>query len=173
MRKYRWLIVVVLAFAMIAAACGGDNTGDTTTTAAADGDTTTTTSGGGDETPTTDGGTGATGEVSVFGAFSGIEAQAVQTVIDEKINAVKGYTAEYEGSDSFEEQIKIRVDGGNPPDVALYPQPGSVVEQGDLGNAIALEDLGFEIADLEALFGRTWFLWVKAPTASTTVCRPT
>ena len=141
MKKYRWLIVVVLAFAMIAAACGdgdaGDGDGDgATTTAAADG-----------------GDGGATGEVSVFGAFSGIEAQAVQQVIDEKINAVKGYTAEYEGSDSFEEQIKIRVDGGNPPDVALYPQPGSVVEQGDLGNAIALEDLGFDIAELEALFG--------------------
>lgn len=151
MKKYRGLIVVVLAFAMIAAACGGDDTGETTTTAA--GGDTATTAGGGDETPTTAGETGATGEVSVFGAFSGIEAQAVQTVIDDKINAVKGYTAVYEGSDSFEEQIKIRVDGGNPPDVALYPQPGSVVEQGDLGNAIALEDLGFDIADLEALFG--------------------
>ncbi len=135
MRKNRWFIGFVLVLAMVAAACGSGD--DTTTTVAAEG--------GGEG--------GATGEVSAFGAFSGVEAQAVQQVIDEKINAVKGYTAEYEGSDSFEEQIKIRVDGGNPPDVALYPQPGSVVEQGDLGNAIALEDLGFDIAELEALFG--------------------
>lgn len=135
MRKNRWFIGFVLVLAMVAAACGSGD--DTTTTVAAEG--------GGEG--------GATGEVSVFGAFSGVEATAVQQVIDEKINAVKGYTAEYEGSDSFEEQIKIRVDGGNPPDVALYPQPGSVVEQGDLGNAIALEDLGFDIAELEALFG--------------------
>jgi alpha-glucoside transport system substrate-binding protein len=127
MKKHRWLIVVVVVFAMIAAACG-DGDGDAG-----------------------DGGEDKAG-VSVFGAFSGIEAQAVQQVIDDKLGD-KDYAAEYEGSDSFEEQIKIRVDGGNPPDVALYPQPGSVVEQGDLGNAIALEDLGFDIAELEALFG--------------------
>ena len=59
MKKYRWLIVVVLAFAMIAAACGDGEAddGDGATTTAADG-----------------GDGGATGEVSVFGAFSGIEA---------------------------------------------------------------------------------------------------
>jgi alpha-glucoside transport system substrate-binding protein len=93
------------------------------------------------------------GEVAVFGAFSGIEAQAVQSVIDTEINDAENYTATYEGSDSFEEQVKIRIEGGNPPDVALYPQPGAVIEQAELGNAIALEDLGFDIGDLEDTFG--------------------
>ena len=92
--------------------------------------------------------------VNVFGAFSGIEAEAVQEIIDSEINASADYDAVYEGSDSFEEQIKIRVDGGNPPDIALYPQPGAVVQQAEAGNLIALEDLGFEIADLEATFGK-------------------
>lgn len=115
---------LLLVLALIAAACGG---GGTTS-----------------EKP----------RVNVFGAFSGIEAQAVQQVIDDKINSVKDYEAIYEGSDSFEEQIKIRVDGGNPPDVALYPQPGSVVEMAKNGKAIALEDLGFDIGELEATFGK-------------------
>jgi alpha-glucoside transport system substrate-binding protein len=124
MKRVRWL-VVLMALAMIAAACG---------------------SGGG--------GSADKVQVNVFGAFSGTEAQAVQSVIDQKINnANKDYTATYEGSDSFEEQIKIRVDGGNPPDVALYPQPGSVVEQAKAGNAIALEDLGFDMTQLESTFG--------------------
>ncbi|MFH2071893.1 MAG: ABC transporter substrate-binding protein [Actinomycetota bacterium] len=92
-------------------------------------------------------------EISVFGAFSSIEADAVNAVIDDMIEPDANYTAFYEGSESFEEQIKIRVDGGNPPDIAMYPQPGSVVEMAASGDAIALEDLGFSLADLEATFG--------------------
>ncbi len=91
--------------------------------------------------------------VNIFGAPTGIEATGMQQVIDDEINSVKDYTATYEGSDSFEEQIKIRVEGGNPPDIAFYPQPGSVVEQAEAGNIVALEDLGYSRADLEATFG--------------------
>jgi alpha-glucoside transport system substrate-binding protein len=136
MRKLKWLALLVV-FALVVAACGDDDEAATTTAGGGDG-------GGGGEV---------TGEVSVFGAFTGIEAQAVSTVIENEINAKRSYTATYEGSDSFEEQVKIRVQGGNPPDVALYPQPGAVVEQAELGNAIALEDLGYDIAALEATFG--------------------
>ena len=35
-----------------------------------------------------------------------------------------GITIEYEGSKEFEASIAIRVDGGNPPDIADFPQPG-------------------------------------------------
>jgi alpha-glucoside transport system substrate-binding protein len=35
----------------------------------------------------------------------------------------------------------------------LLPQPGAVVDQAASGNAISLEDLGFDIAELEATFG--------------------
>ena len=96
---------------------------------------------------------GATGEVTIFGAFTSVEADAVNAVIDAEIEADANYTAFYEGSESFEEQIKIRVEGGNPPDIALYPQPGSVVEMAESGDAIALEDLGFTLEELEATFG--------------------
>lgn len=37
--------------------------------------------------------------------------------------------------------------------MALYPQPGAVVEQAAAGNLVALEDLGFDIPALEATFG--------------------
>jgi len=66
-------------------------------------------------------------EVTIFGAFTSIEGDSVNAVIDDMIEPDANYTAFYEGSESFEEQIKIRVEGGNPPDIALYPQPGSVV----------------------------------------------
>ena len=35
-----------------------------------------------------------------------------------------GITIQYEGSKEFEASIAIRVDGGNPPDIADFPQPG-------------------------------------------------
>ena len=91
--------------------------------------------------------------MSIFGAPTSIEGDAINQVIEEYFNGPYNADAFYEGSDSFETQIKIRVDGGNPPDLALYPQPGSIIEQAEAGNAIALEDLGFDIAELEDRFG--------------------
>ena len=92
-------------------------------------------------------------EVSVFGAVTGIEGAGVTQVIDENVNEGADFVATYEGSDSFEEQIKIRVEGGNAPDVALYPQPGAIIEQAAAGNVVALEDLGYSIEELESTFG--------------------
>ncbi len=131
MKRMKWLALLAV-FALVVVACGDDDDDAATTLAAGQFE----------------------GEaISVFGAFTSVEGDAVNAVIEAGFNAVTGAEAFYEGSESFEEQIKIRVEGGNPPDVALYPQPGAVVEQAELGNAIALEDLGFDIADLEATFG--------------------
>jgi alpha-glucoside transport system substrate-binding protein len=94
-----------------------------------------------------------TGSVSVFNAMEPQEADALQTVIDDLINSDAEYTAEIEASADFEEQSQIRIEGGNPPDVIMYPQPGAVLALAESGDAVALEDLGFDIADLEATFG--------------------
>jgi alpha-glucoside transport system substrate-binding protein len=134
----KWLVALV-AFALIVAACGDDD--ETTTTTSA---TETTEAMGPDLSGT---------EVSIFGAFTSVEGDAVNAVIESGFNEPTGSEAYYEGSESFEEQIKIRVDGGNPPDIALYPQPGSVIQQAEAGNAIALEDMGFTADELEATFG--------------------
>ncbi len=144
------LLAGAAALTMVLAACSSDDTaddpGDDTPTTPADGDPTTPS---GDGTDMDLSGT----QVSIFGAPTSIEGDAINAVIDEFFNTPTGADAFYEGSDSFETQIKIRVDGGNPPDLALYPQPGAIIEQAEAGNAIALEDLGFDIADLEARFG--------------------
>src|SRR3954453_15674629 len=69
------------------------------------------------------------GRVSILNAEDPVEAQVLQGVIDKDINANADYVATLEANANFEEQIKIRVEGGNPPDIAMYPQPGSVIEQ--------------------------------------------
>lgn len=144
MKRAKWLLVLVV-FAMIVAACSSDDSGDTTTTTAGDG--------GGDEMMNefTDVDVSGT-EVSVFAAPTGDEGASIQATFD-VYNEATGGTVTYEGSDDFEAQLRIRVDGGNPPDIAITPQPGSVCVFADAGEIVALEDMGMDIAALEAAHG--------------------
>jgi len=156
--------MLFVVFAMVVAACSSDSDDTTTTAAAAAGGddtaTTTTAAAGGDDTATTT--TAAAGgddmvdlsgtEVSVFAAPTGDEGASIQATFD-VYNEQTGSTVTYEGSDDFEAQLRIRVDGGNPPDVAITPQPGSICVFADAGNLVSLEDMGFDIAALEAAHG--------------------
>ena len=76
----------------------------------------------------------------------------MQQVIDDQINSQVDYTAEIEADANFEQDVQIRAQAGTL-DVILLPQPGAVVEQAKSGNAISLEDMGFNIDDLNATFG--------------------
>jgi alpha-glucoside transport system substrate-binding protein len=104
-----------------------------------------------------DGGGGAeeanTGSVTVFNAMEPSEAEALQGVVDEMIAADAEYDVELEASPDFEEQAQIRIEGGNPNDIMMFPQPGTVLELAEAGELIALEDLGFDVAQLEETFG--------------------
>lgn len=93
------------------------------------------------------------GRVDVAGAATGPDGQAIQEVIDEGVNSQADFTATYTGSDAFETNIVIQIEAGTPPDIGFYPQPGAVVEQAQQGNLVSLEDLGFDIAELEERFG--------------------
>ena len=129
--------------AMVLAACGGD-TSETTVDAGGGGE-------GGTGNEYTDVDVSGT-EVSVFAAPTGDEGASIQATFD-VYNEATGGTVTYEGSDSFEEQLRIRVDGGNAPDIAITPQPGSICEFADNGEIVSLEEMGFDIAELEAAHG--------------------
>ena len=134
MRRLR-LIVPFAALLLVAAACANDDDGG---------------GGGGDgATPATEENTG---NVNVLNALSAEEGEALQTLVDDQINPEVDYAVEIEASDQFEEQFQIRAEGGTL-DVTLTPQPGAVIDQAAAGNAISMEDLGFDIAELEATFG--------------------
>ncbi len=133
--KVRALVVPVVALLLLAACGGGDDDDGTA----------------GGQTGTS---VAATGTVTVFNAMEPEEVTALQRVVDDRINSQVQYKATIEGSSQFEEQIKIRVDGGNPPEIAMYPQPGTVVELARQGKIVALEDMGFNAADLERTFGK-------------------
>ncbi|HZB78249.1 MAG TPA: ABC transporter substrate-binding protein [Actinomycetota bacterium] len=132
MRRVRMLALPV-AILWIAAAC---------TDAGGDGD-------GGGGSPAQEENTGS---VNVLAAVEPEEADAINALFDEHINADAEFTAEIEASGNFEEQVQIRAEGGTL-DVILLPQPGGVVDHAESGNAVSLEDLGFDIAEMEATFG--------------------
>jgi len=132
MRAARWVLVPAVLILLAAACRSSDNNSN-------------------NGTPTA--GSGNIGRVSVLNAMEPSEAQALQTVIDKDINANADYVATLEANADFETQVKIRVDGGNPPDIAMYPQPGSVIEQAKAGNAVALEDLGLNVDQMMKDFG--------------------
>jgi len=138
--RIRWITAVFVVIAMIAAACG-DGGGDTTTTA----------DGGGGADSYTDEDVSGT-EVSVWGAPTGDEGDAQQATMN-IYGEAEDATVTYLGSDSFEQDLRIAVDGGAPPDIAILPQPGSICEFADAGELVSLEDAGFEIAELEAAHG--------------------
>jgi alpha-glucoside transport system substrate-binding protein len=102
---------------------------------------------GGEET----GGGENTGSVEVLAAVEPEEAEVIQTIFDEVINADADYTAEIVPAGDFEQDIQVRAEGGTL-DVILLPQVGTIDERVDVG-AVALEDMGFDIAELEESFG--------------------
>lgn len=114
-------VVGVAAFSLVLAACGGDD----------------------------DGGTSATEDVSAaasypidcaayeeFGDLSGTRVTTYSSVLGSEAEAYEesfvpfeectGVDIVPEWSGEFEAQIIVRVQGGNAPDLALYPQPGGI-----------------------------------------------
>jgi len=158
---------LLVAFALVAAACGDDDDAEDTTTTAAEageettttaaGEETTTTAAGGDETTTTAADADmvdmAGADFTLVGAPVAAEGDASQGFID-LYNSENGSEITLETSDQFETQIRIRVEGGDPPKVAFTPQPAMACEFADLGELVSFEDMGFDIAELEATRGK-------------------
>lgn len=125
------LMVIGLVLMLVTAACAGDDE-----------------NGGTQE----EGGGENTGSVNVLNAMEPEEASAIQELVDEMITPEVDYSAELEASGDFEQQVEIRAEGGTL-DVILLPQPGAVVGHAQSGNAVSLEDMGFDIEQLKETFG--------------------
>ena len=131
MRKLRMLVLPVV-LVMIAAACSAEDPGD------GNGD-------GGNQEENK-------GTVNVLNALEPAENEVLQAITDDLINPEVEYKTEFEVADDIAQQIQIRSEGGTL-DVVLVPQPGAVVQQAEDGNAVSLEDMGFDMAELESTFG--------------------
>jgi alpha-glucoside transport system substrate-binding protein len=104
-RPARFLIVVLMAFALVAGACGDDD----------------------DDGEASTGGTGefAGKTINVSGSEVGTEADGSVSGFA-PFEEATGANVEYQGSRDFETQIRVAFEGGTLPDVALFPQPGNL-----------------------------------------------
>jgi alpha-glucoside transport system substrate-binding protein len=110
-------VVLLLVLAMVAAACNGDDNGN-----GADGD----------------------GQrVSLLHGISGQEEQAALQAAIDAFQEETGHQVDVESSPNFETVVLTRVQGGNPPDVALYPQPGLLQRVSD--DTVPLEEAGVDV----------------------------
>jgi alpha-glucoside transport system substrate-binding protein len=135
MRHTKKFVAMAMASAMVLAACGGDDGESSDTTAA--------------------GGEGGSGESILDGAiecnqqhagkevtvFSPVRDSETDTPIADYVAAYKpledctGLKIVWQGTDQFETEINVRLEGGDAPDVIDFPQPGlmaSLVAKGYL-----------------------------------------
>jgi alpha-glucoside transport system substrate-binding protein len=130
----RWLklAAVPVALSLVAAACGSDDD------SGSDGDT---------GTETTDAGGEAGGDADFGGVtvtITGPERDDPSiAAINDTLNAwgeTVGITVEYTGDADWEANINTQVEGGNPPDISFFPQPGKLADFARAGNVVALTD---------------------------------
>jgi len=77
------------------------------------------------------GGGGSTGDsdntVTIYGTIADTEAELLEQSWAD-FESESGIDIQYESSKEFESQIGIRAQGGNPPDIAIFPQPGLLAD---------------------------------------------
>ncbi len=146
-----WAAVGLAAsLSLVLAACGGDD-GDDDETAGGGGETG---GGGGDCAFAEDYGDLEGTEISVYSTIVAPEDAPLEASFD-AFEECTGATVVYEGSDEFEAQLPIRIQGGSPPDLAIIPQPGllaSLVR--DYDAVIPVPDEAR--ANVEASFDPSW-----------------
>ena len=152
-RRRRGLVASALVLSLVAAACGSDDesgdsgSSDTTTApAVSTGDSTAETPAAGGDKPF-DGKT-----VTIFSSIRDVEADRLDAAWASYEEA-SGIDIQHEGSGAFEADLKVRVDGGNAPDLAFVPQPGLVGTLARDGKLTALA--GLEASTLENN-GESW-----------------
>lgn len=78
-------------------------------------------------------------EVSIYASIRDAEADLLEESWSQFVDCT-GIDINYEGSAEFEAQLQVRVDGGNPPDVAFVPQPGLLQRFAEGGQLKAASD---------------------------------
>jgi len=128
----RWLklAAVPIALSLVAAACGSDSGSDSSS---------------GNSTPaagSTAGGTGDFGGVTV--TLTGPERDDPSiAAINDTLNAwgkTVNLKVEYTGDADWEANISTQVQGGNPPDISFFPQPGKLADFARAGSVLPLTD---------------------------------
>jgi alpha-glucoside transport system substrate-binding protein len=131
--------------------------------------------GGGDNSSGSGGG-GASGSVSVMAVWTGPEQKSFEAVLKGFTDANPDVTVNYTSAgDQLPTQLSTAVAGGNPPDMAVLPQPGLMddfVKKGalkplDYAKDDVQSNLGDSAVDLGTVDGKLYGFLFKAANKST------
>ncbi len=92
--------------------------------------------------------------VTIFGAFVEPGSDLFRESLD-YFEEQTGIEVNYEGSGDFESLISVRVEGGDPPDIAAFPQPGILQDFVSRGAVVDL-DSWFEEGELQERYDDSW-----------------
>jgi len=92
--------------------------------------------------------------VNIFGAFVDTDAEKFENSMV-PFEEATGIEVEYEGSGDFESLITVRTEGGDPPDVAAFPQPGLMQDVMDRTDHIDLNDW-FSQDYMQQQYAQSW-----------------
>jgi alpha-glucoside transport system substrate-binding protein len=163
-RRSRWLrlLAVVAVFALLGAACGGgedldEGTGGTDT-------------GGGGNGQDLSGQT-----VEVAATWTGAEQERFQMVLDAFAEQTGAEVRFLSAGDDIAAYVGPRIEGGDPPDVAIFPQPGVVDSFAAEGSLVPIDDLVGDVVDSDfpgardagSFEDQLYGLWWKAAQKST------
>lgn len=95
-------------------------------------------------------------EVTIYASIRDAEADLLEQSWSEFVDCT-GIDIRYEGSGEFEAQLQVRVDGGNPPDIAFIPQPGLLGRFAEAGQLQAASDETKTMA--EANYSEDWLAY--------------
>lgn len=131
----------IVALSLAAVACGsdGDSSGSDSTTAAGG------SSGGGSAESVAGGAIKCENQyagktITMFSSIRDIEAERLEKAY-EAFETCTGADITHEGSAEFEAQLKVRIDGGNGPDIAVLPQPGLMASLARDGKLVAMPSM--------------------------------
>jgi alpha-glucoside transport system substrate-binding protein len=88
-----------------------------------------------------------TGSIFILGAFRGPEADAFESVVAAFEEQNPDIDVIYSGTGEFETLITVRVEAGDPPDIAAFPQPGAVAKFAREGELTPLWDEALNLYD--------------------------
>lgn len=88
----------------------------------------------------------ADGEVTIYGGYGEAQTAAFQEELD-AFGEEAGIKITFTSLASFDTDIKVKIEAGQEPDLALWPQPGGLVDQAEAETIIPLTDVeGFDIS---------------------------
>lgn len=155
MSKRRTALIALLAvFALFVTACAGGEPG------------------GGESTTEDEGGGG---EISVVAVWTGSEQESFQAVLD-AFSEDSGVEVRYQSSEDLGTFLGTQIEGGDPPDVAMIPQPGliqdlaadgSLVEVGEDAQAALDENYPPYWQELGTVDGTLYGVYFKAASKGT------